>query len=238
MYNQGGGFGGFGGFGDEGGGGGGFLGGFMPAGNSPKKSFETGGQFVGGGGGANTSLSSRDQQGLMSVTIKMVIEQSMSSEGGDSASGVLRFHNGHEATMLEIVAQVESVETEQVFLKYLLDDGTGKIVCKKYLETDPMRAASAINHNIYPGKFVRVIGPFRRYANESFITAHRVEEITNLDELARHRIEVIHTYLLLNNMMGNSESLVGGHSGAVSSSSSVHFQPADQNMKSFPNESM
>jgi hypothetical protein len=223
MYNNpSGGFGGFGGFGDyqaaTAPAGGGFMGGFFP---SPQKG-EGGNISPAGGAVRRMEPSSRDLQGLMSVTIKMVLEQSMNQDGADAGgSGTLRFHNGHEASLLEIVGQVESVEIEPVSMRYVVDDGTGKVVCKKFLDNDPIRGSMHAPDlsRAEVGKFVRVIGPFRRYANESFITAHRVEEIANLDEISRHRIEVIHTYLMLTNALSKSG---GDVSGAVSSSSSVH----------------
>jgi RPA family protein len=116
---------------------------------------------------------------------------------------------------------VESVDYDSGLLRYVIDDGTGKLVCKKYMDTDPMRGGYGTeSKRVETGKYVRVVGPFRRYGNESFLTAHRIEEITNLDEIARHRIEVIHTYLLLTDGLSRGAD---HNSAAVSSSSSVQY---------------
>jgi len=244
MYNNnGGGFGGFGGFGGDmmGGAGGqqqsggGYLGGFFP---SPHKG--DGGHISPTSGGMKrTEPAARDLQGLMAVTAKMVIEQANTQDGMDTgSSGILRFHQGHEASLLELVGQVESVDSDSGLLRYVVDDGTARVICKKYVDTDPMRSVVSITDNkkIDVRKWVRVIGPFRRYANEAFLTAHRIEEITNLDDIARHRIEVIHTFLNLTSAFNHGAATKEEHMniGAVSSTSSVNFT-SDHGMR--PNNS-
>ena len=148
------------------------AGGFFP---SPSKS---GAVAVGG--------VSRDLQGLMAVTVKMVHEQA------GEESNCMRFHHSHEASLIELVGQVESFEIDQMFFKYVIDDGTGRITCKKFVEPDKVPKPG-----VAVGKFVRVIGLFRRFGSDNFITAHRVEEVTHLDDIARHRIEVVHTFCVL-----------------------------------------
>ena len=217
--NPGGGFGGFGGFADNmgGGGGGGFLGGFFP---SPQK--------AGGGGGFGNSPShggmmgkapsTRDVQGLLAVTIKMVLEAAAHSDEGNT----VRFHGGSEASLVELVGQVDSVdESEQMFARYVIDDGTGKIVCKKFVEAD---SAASREARVPAGSFVRVIGPFRRFGSESYINAHKVEKVKNLDDIARHRIEVVHTMLQVGGQLDEAPS---GAVSAVSASMSSVTAPSE-----------
>lgn len=206
MYganNNAGGFGGFGGFGGDAQAGGGYLGGFFA---SPQKT--AGGGFNSPQGGARAP-STRDQQGLMAVTVKMVTE-AVASETGEG--NTVRFHNGQEASLVELVGQVELVDdSEQMFAKYVIDDGTGRVVCKKFIDAD-----KAGMLRVPVGKFVRVVGPFRRFGAESYLNAHKVEEIRNLDEISRHRIEVIHTMLQLNGHLDDSGAVSGMHASMSS----------------------
>ena len=166
------------------------MGGFFP---SPPK---------GGGASPSRSFGTRDLQGLMAVTVKMVIEQA-----ADGEANCMRFHGGSEASLVELVGQVEACEMDQMFMKYVLDDGTGRLTCKRFV--DPEKLRRGMDEGKIPvGKFVRIVGLFRRFGSDNFVTAHRVEEIRNLDEIARHRIEVVHTFVQLS-----------GGNGAVSAGS-------------------
>jgi hypothetical protein len=210
MYGKdaiGGGFGGFGGFESSTLGGAGFMGGFFP---SPQKQ----------GGGGNSpmqaprrdTVSSRDTQGLMAVTVKMVLEGS--SEMSDS--NLLKFHGNHEASMIELIGQVENVEdSDNMYLRYVIDDGTGRMVCKKLIEQDRPRDTS----RVFPGRFVRVVGSFRHFGSETYVNAHKIEEVVNLDDISRHRIEVAYTMLQLSGQLGEdpASGVVSGMHASVSS---------------------
>jgi hypothetical protein len=200
MYG-GGGFGGFSGFDNtSGGGGGGFLGGFF---TSPQKN-DGGNSPLGGGMRPASSTTSRDSQGLMAVTVKMITDSANQMEVSDS--NLLRFHGNREASTIELIGQVESVEeSEGMYLRYMIDDGTGRMVCKKLIEPN------GIPYKIQIGKFARVVGSYRHFGSETYIHAHKVDEIRSLDEVSRHRVEVVHTMLLLTGQLDDSIS-----SGAVS----------------------
>jgi len=199
-------YGGFGGFSDN------MMGGFFPSPQKNKPSV--------------AEPSARDVQGLMPVTIKMIIEATLHAEGSES-NAVMRFHNNHEASQVEILAQVIVAETitDQMFAKYILDDGTGTIVCKRFIDAD--RLASHTRESIPIGKFVRVIGPFRRFGSESYINAHRIEQVRNLDDISRHRIEVIHTMLQLNGLLDESQGsgAVSMHTASITSASEISSRP-------------
>lgn len=201
MYTNQGGFGGFSGF-DQGTSNNQYMGGFFP---SPSR---------GGAPPSPLGAASRDLQGLMAVTVKMVQEQAL-EEGS-----CMRFHGGHEASLVELVGQVESTEIDQMFMKYVVDDGTGRIACKKFIDPEKSKAMLPV------GTFVRVIGLFRRFGADNFITAHRVEALANLDEIARHRIEVVHTFVQLKSSQGGTVSAAGS---AVHTdySSSAHNSASD-----------
>lgn len=226
MY--GGGFGGFGGFDqqDQGppppGGGGGFLGGFFP---SPQKA---GGGHSPSMGRKEQSSSSRDVQGLVAATIKMVLDAAASADGAEA--NVVRLHGHHEASMVELVGQVEAVDdSEQMFARYVIDDGTGKMVCKKFVDAEKQRDV-----RVAVGKFVKVIGPFRRFGSESYVNAHRVEEVRNLDDIARHRIEVIHTFLQLTGQLDENSGAVSGMHASMSSVNAPSEMNYRESMSLFP----
>ena len=207
MYGRDGGFGGFGGFGGQDTAAppaGGFLGGFFASPQKGEGSTSPMGRREG------PTSSSRDNQGLLSVTIKMISDASSNSDFPDSS--LLRFHGNHEASMLELVGQVESVdESEGMYQRYVVEDGTRKLVCKRLIETSR-------GDRISPGRFVRVIGSYRHFGNETYVNAHKIEEIRNLDEISRHRIEVIHTMLLLTGQLDESSSAaVSGMHASLSS---------------------
>jgi len=55
------------------------------------------------------------------------------------------------------------------------------------------------------GKFVRVVGPLRRFGHDVFITAHKVEEISHPDEISRHMIAVAYTFVILTDVESQNQ---------------------------------
>ena len=219
-------YGGFGGFND-------MMGGFFP---SPQKQ-----GALSASRPPPAEIASRDVQGLVPVTVKMVLEAATFSQGdgaSDHINSVMRFHGNHEASQVEIIGQVDAAELlgDQMFAKYIIDDGTGRIVCKKFIEPEKNLSYRGSSPEIVAvGKFVRVIGPFRRFGSESYINANRLEEVRVLDDITRHRIEVIHAMLQLNGQLNESST---HSSSGFASIQSTSITSASDLVATRPQESM
>ena len=132
--------------------------------------------------------SSRDLNGLIPVTVKQLLDEATSSEHD---SGPVRIC-GREASCLELVGSLQSVTTEETFVRFVISDGTGTISAKRFIESAAMPEAS-----LRPGQYVRIFGPLRNFGSDVHISAYRVTPIDNPDEITRHIISVIHAVVML-----------------------------------------
>ena len=174
-----GGFGGFGGFGVQGQGGmsqaqppmGGF---FLSPPNEQ--------QNEGGLRARKSEATSRDAQGFMPVTVKQIKLSSADAE--DSIGAPLRVC-GREVACVELVGVLLELHSEDLTMRYVLSDGTGVITVKRYMDDEP-------REQLVAGRYVRVVGPLRRFGNDVIISAHRVIGLSSLDEIARHMVAVMY----------------------------------------------
>ena len=132
--------------------------------------------------------SSRDLNGLIPVTVKQLLDEATSSEHD---GGPIRIC-GHDASCLELVGSLQSVSTEETFVRFVISDGTGTISAKRFIESSAMPEA-----NLRAGQYVRIFGPLRNFGNDVHISAYRVTPIDNPDEITRHMISVIHAVVML-----------------------------------------
>ena len=168
------------------GGGGGFGGGGggTPMGVSPPSS------AGGGGGGGGRARKSYDEQTLQPVTIGMIhASQSDASDDG------LQLPDGRKLYHVKIVGAVRSCDNFSTSCVYNIEDGTGLIEVKQWLDnlTDPqavqdLRAACSKEH-IY----LACTGQIKDYDGKKTIVADAIRPIANGNELTYHMLEVVYT---------------------------------------------
>lgn len=144
----------------------------------------------------SSTARSRDSQGLVPVTVKMISEASQS--GDDKLNFML---NGLEVTNVTLVGLVYNKEERASDVNFTLDDGTGRVVCKRWAsEVFDTREMEAIQDGMY----VRLIGNLKSFQGKKQIVAFSVRPVTNFDEVTCHYIECIYFHLQ------NSKSQVQG----------------------------
>lgn len=152
-----------------------------------------GGTPTGGGfGGGNTNSEGRaprrsyDEQTLIPVTIRMALASHPDSEG------TLQLEDGRKLFHIRLVAAVRSVEDFSTNVLYNVEDGTGLIEVKQWLDdkdctaTVEMRQATLKEH-IY----VKIIGQVKDYDGKKMILADSVRPLTTGNELTHHMLEVV-----------------------------------------------
>lgn len=111
-------------------------------------------------------------------------------------------------TFIGLVIRIEETET---VVTYTIDDGTGNIPVKFWLE---QRSANPLWRE---GLYVRVFGNIRSFADERNVIAFKLVEVPDLNELVYHQLEVLSIHVASKQEQG---SLVVAQSTAGSSSSS------------------
>lgn len=174
-----------GGFGGSGGGGGGSSYGGGGGGN---KGF-------GGGGGGNSQGQQRarksyDDQTLIPVTARMVL----ASQPSSNTEGNLQLQDGRELHMVKLIGAIRSYEDFSTNVLYSIEDGTGLIDVKQWLDENECSVATEIRQaTLKDHIYVRVIGQVKDYDGNKQIIASSVRALTSSNELTHHMLEVVYS---------------------------------------------
>ncbi|KFX97159.1 hypothetical protein V490_02937 [Pseudogymnoascus sp. VKM F-3557] len=145
-----------------------------------------GGGFMGGGsqaGSQDTPGGSKTygKDTLRPVTIKQIIDAQQPHPDAEFKV------DGQEMTQITFVGQVRAISVQATNQTFKLDDGTGLIEVKVWLDVDagPSPTISSIKENTY----VRVLGRLKAFNNKKHVAAHVVRPITDFNEINAHLLE-------------------------------------------------
>jgi len=102
--------------------------------------------------------------------------------------------DGREVNEVTIIGAILSVNEQTTNLTFVVDDGTGKIEVKIWLE-EKNEAQQQKKASWRQGTYVRVIGNLRSLWNKRSIVAFTLIPIVNFNELTFHLLETIYTHL-------------------------------------------
>jgi len=144
-----------------------------------------------------------DEQTLIPVTIKMLLAAAKSNN---------TLQDGREPHQVKIVAAVREVTKGSTSYNYTVEDGTGAIEVKEWIEDGnitmtQMREDAAMEH-----QYIRIVGKLGEYDNKPQVVAHSVRKVTTGNELTHHFLEVVHSAEKYNKQGGH---IVGSPSMAM-----------------------
>ncbi|ESZ95185.1 hypothetical protein SBOR_4416 [Sclerotinia borealis F-4128] len=157
-----------------------------------------GGGFVQGGGGyAGSQGGSQDSPGgsktygkdtLRPVTIKQIVDAVLPHPDADFKI------DGSEVTQLSFVGQVHGISTQTTNNTYKIDDGTGLIEVKQWIDNDA--TAENAKHVPQEGQYVHVWGRLKSFHDKRHVGAHIIRPITDMNEVTYHGLEatLVHLY--------------------------------------------
>lgn len=137
---------------------------------------------------------------LRPVTIKQLVDCKEPYPGSELAV------DGLPTTQVTLVGQVRSLATHSINTTYRIDDGTGLIEVKKWVDNDKPETAVSFA----PDTYVRVFGRLLSYNGKRHVSAHYIRAITDFNEVNYHLLEATHVHLL----MTKGTSAAGGGGGA------------------------
>ncbi|XP_010525873.1 PREDICTED: replication protein A 32 kDa subunit A [Tarenaya hassleriana] len=134
-----------------------------------------------------STAKNREFQGLVPVTVKQIMEAFQS--GGDKSGLVI---NDIAVTNVTLVGLVfEKNDTKFTEVSFALDDGTGKIDCKRWVnEAFDTREMEMVKD----GTYVRLNGHLKSFQGKKQLLVFSVRPITDFNEVTFHYIECIHFY--------------------------------------------
>ncbi|KAJ1562485.1 replication factor A protein 2 [Cladochytrium tenue] len=190
-----------------GGGGGGAFSNFnsySAANNSPAGAGGGGyGGFGGGGGGTfspsqtnspGTGAKPRTSWSARPVTIKHLLTASQ-EVGGENALFEL---DGHEFSTAVVVGRVQRATSTSTFTSYIIEDGTGQIDIRKWVQKSNESDFDAAAEETYPvGVYLRVVGAMRPYQGKTYLQAHAIFPIQSVDEITYHILDAVYAHLYI-----------------------------------------
>lgn len=167
--------GGSGGGGGFGGGGGG--GGYSQGGGG-------GGESQGGGGGNRRSY---DEQTLTPITASMALATN------PDESGSMQLTDGRKLYHVKLVGAVRSVEDFSTNVVYEVEDGTGLVEVKQWLDENVNSAIQEMRkETLQDNIYVRIVGTIKEYDGKKTIMADTVRPLASGNQLAHHMLEVVY----------------------------------------------
>jgi replication factor A2 len=194
---QGGGGGGGGGFNSGGGSGRGGGGGGRGGGGRPSSGYSS--QSGGGGdrSGGGAPRKSYDEQTMVPITINMALAScpDESAEGSDNQ----QLADGRKLYHVRLVAAIRSVDNHSTNVLYTVEDGTGLMEVKQWIDDDACTAANdarreccTITAEPWGGRYLKITGQIKDYDGKKMIVAESVRVLHTGNELAHHMLEVVY----------------------------------------------
>ena len=94
----------------------------------------------------------------------------------------------HNITLLGKVIEATDTATNQV---YTLDDGTGTVVVKQWVDADDADAASK-KDAVTVGKYARVYGHVKQFGSDTSVVAFSVRPVEDHNEVTYHFLEAVY----------------------------------------------
>ena len=132
------------------------------------------------GGGARKAT---DEQTLIPVTIKMLLEAVPNNK-------ILL--DGREPYHVKLVAAVTAVNKTSTSYGYTVEDGTGSIEVKEWIDEGNLEITKLREEAAQEHQYVRIIGKLEEYDNNAQIVAVAVRKLSSGNELIHHLLEVVY----------------------------------------------
>jgi len=135
---------------------------------------------------------------LIPVTIRQLLNAQQTTPDVDD----FYMANGQSLGRFYLVAQITSDVVEMSNnLNYKVDDGTGTIEVRIWVDQDGTDYASQKKHEWFLGVYVRIVGNLRAFSNIRRVVAdHSLIPIVDYNELTHHFLEVVHYHVKTNGL--------------------------------------
>jgi replication factor A2 len=144
----------------------------------------------GAGGGARRAY---DQQTMVPVTIRMILEsQALPDDTGTAAN--LQLKDGRPLHQVRLVAAIRKQDDMSTNVLYEVEDGTGLIEVKKWVDDNVCSALHELQQECKQEHiFVKIVGQVKDYNGKKMILADSIRRLKTGNEVAHHFLEVVYS---------------------------------------------
>eukprot|EP00808_Paulinella_micropora_P011110 g24462.t1 len=123
-----------------------------------------------------------ESQSLLAVTIKQ-----LNTATQRESKFVI---DNKEISQVTFVGHVISMEMQSTNINYMIDDGTGKITVRQYIDAEDQDP-----QQLREDQYVRVVGNIRALGGAMSVVAFQLSAIRDYNEITFHMLEAIHGHL-------------------------------------------
>jgi replication factor A2 len=147
------------------------------------------GGFGGGSGGRSSARKSYDEQTIQPVTVSMCLSSYPEEDGTGE-----QLADGRKLYHVKIVGAVRSVEDFSTNCLYGIEDGTGLIEVKQWIDSNDCTALHQLREACNKeGSYLIIVGQIKDYDGKKTIVADSVRPISTGNEISHHFLEVVYT---------------------------------------------
>jgi replication factor A2 len=146
----------------------------------------------GGGVGNLGPRKAYNEQTLIPVTCRMLL--AATSTSSQEGTGALALIDGRPLHHVRLVGAVRSVETLSTNMAYEIEDGTGLIEVKQWMDDNDCTAIQEEKMEAArEAQYVRIIGQVKDYDGKKSIVAHCIRKVNQADMITHHLLEVVYS---------------------------------------------
>ncbi|KAH7095796.1 replication protein-like protein A 32 kDa subunit [Paraphoma chrysanthemicola] len=153
-----------------------------------------GGGFIPGDASQQSPGGRRDytQDSLRPVTIKQLLDAHL-EPGNNDAFKV----DGSPLSQLTCVGQIRNISNQTTNTTYRIDDGTGSIEVKQWVDVDTADQTNPTKAKLIEGSYCRAWGKLKSYNDRRSIAAQIIRPVEDMNEVSYHLLEAtsVHLYL-------------------------------------------
>eukprot|EP00123_Amoebidium_parasiticum_P005613 comp16768_c0_seq1/m.15115 comp16768_c0_seq1/g.15115 ORF comp16768_c0_seq1/g.15115 comp16768_c0_seq1/m.15115 type:complete len:281 (-) comp16768_c0_seq1:570-1412(-) len=123
------------------------------------------------------------------VSIKQVLQAQQ--DLGDDLFKI----DGRSPNQVTFIGRIMSVQPQSTNVVYKIEDGTGQIDVKLWVDNDDNDAEAQKRAQWREGVYVRVVGQIRSFQETRSIVAYHIKTIQDFNEVTYHLLQTIHTHL-------------------------------------------
>ncbi|KAI0910089.1 replication protein A, subunit RPA32 [Ustulina deusta] len=162
---------------------------------------DDGGGFMWGSqGGSQSAVKPINDESLRPVTIKQIIDAEP-AYAGDASFRI----DGLDVKQVTIVGMVRVIMQQMTNITYRIDDGTGVIEVKQWLDADKQESPVFKEED-----YVRVWGRLKSFSNKRHIGAHVIKPVRDFNEVNYHLLEATYVHLFFTRGAPPQDGAAGG----------------------------
>ncbi|KAI8936309.1 hypothetical protein NX059_006727 [Plenodomus lindquistii] len=152
-----------------------------------------GGGFIPGEGGSQQSPGGRQghiQDSLRPVTIKQILEATQDAGNKDEFK-----IDGATVSQLTFVGQIRNISTQTTNTTYRLDDGTGSIEVRQWVDSDTVDQTNPTKAKLIEGAYCRAWGKLKSFNDRRSVGAQIIRPVEDMNEVSYHLLEATSVHL-------------------------------------------